>query len=61
MNTKDWANVIQVMRSAPLPNMDAAEEISTLIQKVAKHAQQALEIDEGDEKKAHLEAVGGTE
>lgn len=46
MNEEDWANVIRVMRSAPLPNMAAAESIAALIKKVAKHADQQLELQE---------------
>jgi hypothetical protein len=38
MTNQEFAEVIQIMRSAPLANMEVAERVSNLINKLVDHA-----------------------
>ena len=44
MNDKDFADVIRLVRRAPLMNMDEAEAVANLLQRFAQHSKDWLEL-----------------
>ena len=48
MNKQDFANVIVMVRRAPLDNMDHAESVNKLLQKFAMHADEYLALHADD-------------
>lgn len=44
MNEKDFADIIRLVRRAPLMNMDEAEAVAVLLNKFALHSKDWLEM-----------------
>lgn len=44
MNGKDFADIIRLVRRAPLQNMDEAEVVAQLLQRFAAHADAVLNL-----------------
>jgi len=47
MDAEDYANIIRLVRRAPLANMDEAEVVNRLLQRFAEHADM-MTIDIGE-------------
>lgn len=45
MNEKDFADIIRLIRRAPLMNMDEAEAVANLLQRFAEHSKDWLELE----------------
>jgi hypothetical protein len=45
MDKKDFADVIRLVRRAPLQNMDEAEAVAKLLQRFAAHVNEQLDKD----------------
>lgn len=43
MNKKDFADIIRLVRRAPLNNMNEAEYVAKLLQRFSKHASEQIE------------------
>ena len=55
MNAQDFADMIRLARRAPLANMDEAEHVNGLLQRVAEHADKMLIEVKSDDSPSHLE------
>lgn len=46
MSEKDWADIIHIIRAAPLSNMDSAEAVGRLLLRLQNHISEQLTDDD---------------